>query len=62
MTQKEKPETQTVPETVEGLKPVDPAALEPFIKAMDEAIPEIVDAEEKRLVLAANSRGRQLKC
>lgn len=62
MNKKRKPETQTVSEKVEGLEPVDPAALEPFIKAMEEAIPQIVDAEEKRLALAADSRRRQLKC
>lgn len=62
MNEKQKPQTQTVGEKVEGLEPVDPAALEPFMKAMDEAIPKIVDAEERRLALAANSRQRQLKC
>lgn len=62
MNVKQKPQTRTVVEKVEGLEPVDPAALEPFMKAMDKAIPKIVDAEERRLALAADSRQRQLKC
>lgn len=47
---------------VEGLKPVDPGALEAFEREMTEhAIPEIVRAVEKRRMLAAESRHRQLE-
>jgi hypothetical protein len=47
---------------VEGLKPVDPSALADFEREMTEhAIPEIVRAVEKRRMLAAESRHRQLE-
>lgn len=47
---------------VEGLKPVDPSVLEAFEREMTEhAIPEIVRAVEKRRMLAAESRHRQLE-
>ena len=47
---------------IDGLTPVDPAALEPFKKAMTESvIPEIVKVVEQRRVLAADSRRRHLK-
>jgi hypothetical protein len=48
---------------VEGLTPVDAAALEDFKRAMtDEVIPEIVRVVEERRLLAAKSRHWQLKC
>jgi hypothetical protein len=47
---------------VAGLKPVDPGALAAFEKEMTEhTIPEIVRAVEKRRMLAAESRNRQLE-
>jgi hypothetical protein len=47
---------------VAGLKPVDPSALEEFEREMTEhAIPEILRAVEKRRMLAAESRNRQLE-
>ena len=47
---------------IDGLKPVDPAALEHFKQAMTEnVIPEIVKVVEQRRVLAADSRRRHLK-
>lgn len=49
-------------EVIEGLKPVDPKALEDFKREMtDEVIPEIVRAVEERRKLAAESRNWQLK-
>jgi hypothetical protein len=45
-----------------GLKPVDPGALAAFEEEMIEhTIPEIVRAVEKRRLLAAESRNRQLE-
>jgi hypothetical protein len=47
---------------IDGLKPVDPAALEPFARTMTEkVIPEIVKMVEQRRELAAKSRRRVLK-
>lgn len=47
---------------VAGLKPVDPGAIAAFEQEMTEhAIPEIVRAVEKRRMLAAESRNRQLE-
>lgn len=47
---------------IEGLTPVDPAALEDYKRAMTEkVIPEIVRVVEQRRVLAAESRRRHLK-
>ena len=62
MSGKEKAEPNMVFDIVEGLSPVDPQALEPFRKAMDEAIPDIAREEDERRALAAESRRRQLKC
>lgn len=39
-----------------GWKPVPPEALEPFLKAMDEAIVKIEAAERRRLELAEEAR------
>ena len=48
---------------IEGLKPVDPAALEEFEEAMsEEVIPKIVEVVEERRLKAAVSRHWQLKC
>jgi len=48
---------------IEGLTPVDPAALEDFKRTMtDTVIPEIVRVVEERQMLATESRRRQLKC
>ena len=48
---------------IEGLTPVDEAALADFKRAMtDEVIPEIVRVVEERRMLAAKSRHWQLKC
>jgi hypothetical protein len=50
-------------EVIEGLTPVDPAALADFQRAMnDEVIPEIVKVVQERRMLAAESRHWQLKC
>ena len=47
---------------VAGLKPVDPGVLAAFEQEMTEhVIPEIVRAVEKRRMLAAESRNRQLE-
>jgi hypothetical protein len=47
---------------IDGLKPVDPTALEQFKEAMTTTvIPEIVKVVEQRRVLAADSRRRHLK-
>lgn len=47
---------------IDGLQPVDPAALEQFKQTMTETvIPEIVKVVEQRRVLAADSRRRHLK-
>lgn len=47
---------------IEGLKPVDPNALEDFKREMTErVIPEIVQVVEERRTLAAESRHRQLE-
>ena len=47
---------------IDGLKPVDPAALEQFKEEMTTTvIPEIVKVVEQRRVLAADSRRRHLK-
>lgn len=47
---------------VENLKPVDPNALEAFEREMNEkSIPEIIREVEKRRLLAAESRHRQLE-
>jgi hypothetical protein len=52
-----------VSEVIQGLTPVDPKALEDFKREMtDNVIPEILRVVEKRRVLAAESRQRQLKC
>jgi hypothetical protein len=52
-----------VSEVIEGLRPVDPKALEDFKREMtDEVIPEILRVVEERRVLAAESRQWQLKC
>jgi hypothetical protein len=48
-------------ESVEGLTPVDPEALEAFKRAMDKAIPEIAEQEDERRALAAESRRWPLK-
>jgi hypothetical protein len=45
---------------VPGLKPVDPAELAEYERAMKEAIPEIIKEVEMRRMLAAESRQRQL--
>jgi hypothetical protein len=62
MSEEKNTQPRTVFDVVEGLEPIDASALEPFTKAMEEAIPEIVREEEERRVLAAESRHRQLKC
>lgn len=50
-------------EAIEGLTPVDPAALADFQRAMnDEVIPEIVKVVQERRMLASESRHWQLKC
>jgi hypothetical protein len=47
---------------IEGLTPVDPAALEDFKREMtDQVIPEIVRVVEERRTLAAESRHRKLE-
>ena len=47
---------------VEGLKPVDAGALAEFEREMaEEAIPEMMREVEKRRMLAAESRHRQLE-
>lgn len=43
---------------IKGLKPVDPAALVEYERAMDKAIPEIIRAVQRRNRLAAESRRR----
>lgn len=49
-------------QAIEGIQPVAPGALEEFKQAMkDSVIPEIVKVVQKRRVLAAESRQRQLK-
>jgi hypothetical protein len=59
----EKMESKGVFDLIEGLKTVDPHALEDFKKAMTEdVIPEIVKIVEERKLLAAESRNWQLKC
>jgi len=51
-----------VSEVIQGLTPVDPKTLEDFKREMtDNVIPEILRVVEKRRVLAAESRQRQLK-
>jgi len=58
-----KKEENTVLDLVEGIKPVDPVALEDFLREMNEnVIPEIVKVVEERRLLAAESRNWQLKC
>ena len=58
----ERKDTSSVFE-IEGLKPVDPEALDSFTQKMnEEVIPEIVDIVEKRRLKAAESRHWQLKC
>jgi hypothetical protein len=50
-------------EAIQGLKAVDPNALEEFKQAMnEEVIPAIVQVVEERRMLAAESREWQLKC
>jgi len=47
---------------VDGLKPVDAKALAAFEREMtEEAIPEMIKEVEKRRMLAAESRHRQLE-
>jgi hypothetical protein len=47
---------------LQGLKPVDASALTDFAREMaDEAIPEMLREVEKRRMLAAESRHRQLE-
>ena len=59
----EKRETKGVFDLIDGLKPVDPRALEDFKQAMtDEVIPEIVKIVDQRRLHAAESRHWQLKC
>jgi len=49
-------------DVVEGLRSVDPDALEDFERVMtDEVIPEIVQTVEERRMLAAEYRELQLK-
>jgi hypothetical protein len=49
-------------DVIEGLRSVDPEALEDFEQAMtDKVIPEIVRTVEKRRMCAAESRELQLK-
>jgi len=63
MTKKEEKEegSEGVFDIIDGLIDVDPKTIAPFIKAMEEAIPEIVRDEEERRVLAAESRQWPLK-
>jgi hypothetical protein len=47
---------------IDGLRPVDPRALEEYERGMaEEAIPEIIRALENRQRLAAESRQRRLE-
>lgn len=47
---------------IEGLKPVEPSALADFEREMaDEAIPAMLAEAERRRMLAAESRNRQLE-
>lgn len=62
-TEKEKEEGKGVFDLIEGLTSVDPTELADFERAMsEEVIPEIVKVVEKRRMLAAKTRHRQLKC
>lgn len=45
-------------EMVEGLQPVDPASLEEYERAMDEAIPQMLEDDRERRRLAAQARTR----
>jgi hypothetical protein len=59
----DKRDTKGVFDLIEGLKQVDPRALEDFEHAMkDEVIPEIVKIVDERRLKAAESRHWQLKC
>jgi hypothetical protein len=59
----EKKEAKGVFELIDGLKTVDPRALDDFKQAMtEEVIPEIVKVVDQRRLSAAESRHWQLKC
>ncbi len=56
-------EEKGVFDLIQGLTPVNPKALEEYLKTMNqEVIPEIVKVVEERRILAAESRHWQLKC
>lgn len=63
MTNKDNKQEKGLFDLIKGLTQVDPAALGDFKQTMtQEVIPEIVEIVEKRRMLAAESRHKQLKC